>query len=215
MPFKLKSLSISSATFMKGFRSCPGNVELDSRHTRNAVARPCSWAAEHVDSTVRGTRMANATGDAACRLDLAAARLSSPGLAESALPLWFLTSILGAFGFGAGNGICLPAAIMSSSRGRRVSKRYSFGQPTRHSLGQPAPRCSSSRQTVRPMRQFLPSDPGGPAQPYFRITPTFRIVAPSDQHERLLAKWRASEPRCGWTAGGYACSNRKKLPKWY
>jgi len=29
-------------------------------------------------------------------------------------------------------------------------------------------------------------------------------------HERLLAKWRASEPRCGWTAGGYACSTRKR-----
>jgi hypothetical protein len=29
-------------------------------------------------------------------------------------------------------------------------------------------------------------------------------------HERLLAKWRASEPRCGWTAGGYACSSRKR-----
>ena len=28
-------------------------------------------------------------------------------------------------------------------------------------------------------------------------------------HERLLAKWRASEPRCGWTAGGYACASRK------
>src|SRR5262245_57590474 len=29
-------------------------------------------------------------------------------------------------------------------------------------------------------------------------------------HERLLAKWRASEPRCGWTAGGYACASRKR-----
>jgi hypothetical protein len=29
-------------------------------------------------------------------------------------------------------------------------------------------------------------------------------------HERLLAKWRASEPRCGWTAGGYTCSSRNR-----
>jgi hypothetical protein len=26
-------------------------------------------------------------------------------------------------------------------------------------------------------------------------------------HERLLAKWRCSEPRCGWTVGGYTCAS--------
>jgi hypothetical protein len=24
-------------------------------------------------------------------------------------------------------------------------------------------------------------------------------------HERMLAKWRRAEPRCGWTVGGYTC----------
>src|SRR6516162_8442324 len=50
---------------------------------------------------------------AACRPDLAAARQSLPELAEPVLPLpsLFLTSILGVFGFGAGNGTCLPATI--------------------------------------------------------------------------------------------------------
>jgi hypothetical protein len=27
-------------------------------------------------------------------------------------------------------------------------------------------------------------------------------------HERMLAKWRHSEPRCGWTVGGYRCARR-------
>ena len=27
-------------------------------------------------------------------------------------------------------------------------------------------------------------------------------------HERMLAKWRHSEPRCGWTVGGYTCFKR-------
>ena len=25
-------------------------------------------------------------------------------------------------------------------------------------------------------------------------------------HERMLAKWRHAEPRCGWTVGGYTCA---------
>jgi hypothetical protein len=24
-------------------------------------------------------------------------------------------------------------------------------------------------------------------------------------HERMVAKWRHAEPRCGWTVGGYTC----------
>jgi hypothetical protein len=27
-------------------------------------------------------------------------------------------------------------------------------------------------------------------------------------HERMLAKWRCQQPRCGWTVGGYTCSSR-------
>jgi hypothetical protein len=27
-------------------------------------------------------------------------------------------------------------------------------------------------------------------------------------HERMLAKWRHAEPRCGWTVGGYRCARR-------
>src|SRR3974377_118779 len=27
-------------------------------------------------------------------------------------------------------------------------------------------------------------------------------------HQRMLAKWRYSEPRCGWTVGGNTCSSR-------
>lgn len=27
-------------------------------------------------------------------------------------------------------------------------------------------------------------------------------------HERMLARWRHSEPRCGWTVGGYSCGTR-------
>jgi hypothetical protein len=27
-------------------------------------------------------------------------------------------------------------------------------------------------------------------------------------HERMVAKWCRSEPRCGWTVGGYTCSSR-------
>jgi hypothetical protein len=29
-------------------------------------------------------------------------------------------------------------------------------------------------------------------------------------HERMLAKWRCSEPRCGWTVGGYTCSSPRR-----
>jgi len=27
-------------------------------------------------------------------------------------------------------------------------------------------------------------------------------------HERMLARWRWAEPRCGWTVGGYTCATR-------
>ena len=27
-------------------------------------------------------------------------------------------------------------------------------------------------------------------------------------HERMVMGWRCSEPRCGWTVGGYTCSPR-------
>jgi hypothetical protein len=40
------------------------------------------------------------------------------------------------------------------------------------------------------------------AEPNFAV---WRIA-----HERLLAKWRCSEPRCGWTVGGYTCSSPKR-----
>jgi hypothetical protein len=43
-----------------------------------------------------------------------------------------------------------------------------------------------------------------------RADPSHAVWADQSAHERLLAKWRASEPRCGWTAGGYACSSRKR-----
>jgi hypothetical protein len=39
------------------------------------------------------------------------------------------------------------------------------------------------------------------AEPNFAV---WRIA-----HERLLAKWRCSEPRCGWTVGGYTCSSKR------
>src|SRR6188474_3389938 len=52
---------------------------------------------------------------AACRPDLAAALPSSPALGAPALPLpfCFLTSILGAFDFGARDGFCLPPGGIS------------------------------------------------------------------------------------------------------
>ena len=28
--------------------------------------------------------------------------------------------------------------------------------------------------------------------------------------ERMLLKWRYSEPKCGWTVGGYTCSSLKR-----
>jgi hypothetical protein len=31
-------------------------------------------------------------------------------------------------------------------------------------------------------------------------------------HERMVAKWRRSEPRCGWTVGGYTCSSKARRP---
>jgi len=39
-----------------------------------------------------------------------------------------------------------------------------------------------------------------PAQPNYAV---WRMA-----HERMLAKWRCAEPRCGWTVGGYTCSSR-------
>jgi hypothetical protein len=39
-----------------------------------------------------------------------------------------------------------------------------------------------------------------PAEPNYAV---WRIA-----HERMLARWRCSEPRCGWTVGGYTCSSR-------
>jgi hypothetical protein len=30
-------------------------------------------------------------------------------------------------------------------------------------------------------------------------------------HERMLAKWRHAEPRCGWTVGGYTCAPLRRL----
>jgi hypothetical protein len=40
------------------------------------------------------------------------------------------------------------------------------------------------------------------AEPNFAV---WRIA-----HERLLAKWRCAEPRCGWTVGGYTCSSLRR-----
>jgi hypothetical protein len=34
-------------------------------------------------------------------------------------------------------------------------------------------------------------------------------------HERMLAKWRHAEPRCGWTVGGYRCARRVAARYWY
>jgi hypothetical protein len=39
------------------------------------------------------------------------------------------------------------------------------------------------------------------AEPNFAV---WRIA-----HERLLAKWRCSEPRCGWPVGGSTCSSKR------
>jgi len=33
-------------------------------------------------------------------------------------------------------------------------------------------------------------------------------------HNRMVAKWRAAEPRCGWTVGGYTCG-RKHMARSY
>ena len=34
--------------------------------------------------------------------------------------------------------------------------------------------------------------------------PNFAVWAYA--HERMVAKWRHAEPRCGWTVGGYTCA---------
>jgi hypothetical protein len=36
--------------------------------------------------------------------------------------------------------------------------------------------------------------------------PNFAVWACA--HERMVAKWRHAEPRCGWTVGGYTCPGR-------
>ena len=33
-------------------------------------------------------------------------------------------------------------------------------------------------------------------------------------HQRMEAKWRAAEPKCGWTVGGYTC-RRKDMIRGY
>jgi hypothetical protein len=41
-----------------------------------------------------------------------------------------------------------------------------------------------------------------------RAEPNFEVWRVA--HERLLAKWRCAEPRCGWTVGGYTCSSLRR-----
>jgi hypothetical protein len=33
-------------------------------------------------------------------------------------------------------------------------------------------------------------------------------------HQRMEAKWRSAEPKCGWTVGGYTC-RRKDMIRGY
>jgi hypothetical protein len=33
-------------------------------------------------------------------------------------------------------------------------------------------------------------------------------------HERMLAKWRCAEPRCGWTVAGYTCRSLRRAAVW-
>ena len=39
--------------------------------------------------------------------------------------------------------------------------------------------------------------------------PNFAVWACA--HERMVAKWRHAEPRCGWTVGGYTCLGRMAM----
>jgi hypothetical protein len=39
--------------------------------------------------------------------------------------------------------------------------------------------------------------------------PNFAVWAYA--HERMVAKWRHAEPRCGWTVGGYTCLGRMAM----
>jgi hypothetical protein len=39
--------------------------------------------------------------------------------------------------------------------------------------------------------------------------PNFAVWACA--HERMVAKWRHAEPRCGWTVGGYTCRGRMAM----
>ena len=39
--------------------------------------------------------------------------------------------------------------------------------------------------------------------------PNFAVWACA--HERMLAKWRHAQPRCGWTVGGYTCPGRMAM----
>src|SRR5262245_61960869 len=57
-----------------------------------------------------------------------------------ALPSCFLTSASGMFGFAIGSGMCLPASIMSSSRGSSMTKRPEWRmRPAIRAASSPAP----------------------------------------------------------------------------
>src|SRR2546423_462687 len=64
----------------------------------------------------------------------------APALGEDALPLPSVLSTSGIFGFGTGNGICLPAATRSSSRGTSIAKRPGWRmRPAMRPASSPAP----------------------------------------------------------------------------
>jgi hypothetical protein len=44
---------------------------------------------------------------------------------------------------------------------------------------------------------------------YASAEPNFAVWACA--HERMVAKWRHAEPRCGWTVGGYTCLGRMAM----
>jgi hypothetical protein len=44
---------------------------------------------------------------------------------------------------------------------------------------------------------------------YVSAEPNFAVWACA--HERMVAKWRHAEPRCGWTVGGYGCPGRMAM----
>ena len=49
----------------------------------------------------------------------------------------------------------------------------------------------------------LPTSPAALADP--------NLLVWGIAHERMLAKWRHAEPRCGWTVGGYTCAPLRRL----